>query len=258
MRILLCFVIASISFQARGVNSERVLIPVAYTGAGAHGSFWNTEIHAINRSTTDWRTPGVTFHLVCPLPIGCFLEALAPDQIGVLTADDTYLQAPHGMFIYLPEGQPGAVSLWGRVRVSRFFPYGGTDLPLPHEREFQTRPLLLPFVAVGRGPVRTSLRLYGIDVTRPLTVRVRALRRWIEPLPPAAEVTLQLAPGGTYGEVFPRYAELDLQAAFAAAGMSFADIEVVADVQPGDLARIWALVSMTNNETNEVTLVTPK
>jgi hypothetical protein len=233
---------------------ERVLIPVAYTGPGAYGATWTSDIVAVNRSSEAWRPGNIQFQVVCPIPEGCFLHELAPGAIGdVISGPFTGpLNAPHGIFLTVPEG----LAISEHISTIARAPYLGTLIPTPRESEFRTTPLFFPAVPVEGTRVRTLLRVYGSNVSVPMTVRVRLVQRWISQPEVFAERTITLMPSESADA--PAYAELSLQSAFCGVlGATISDVEVVADIPSDSNAKIWAMITTTDFSTNEIMVIAP-
>ena len=89
--------VASVLLATQG-HCERLLVPVAYTGPGAHGSLWFTFVTAVNRGSESWASPGIGFTGVftdCAIPEGCSSDHLNARETGTLLQSGTYqLQVP--------------------------------------------------------------------------------------------------------------------------------------------------------------------
>jgi hypothetical protein len=234
---------------------ERVVVPVAYSGPGGYGAFWVTAVGAWNRTSTPWATPGVTFIESCPIPEGCETEELGTGRSGSLQIVNTNgFQAPQGFILYVPSESDMAPALWARFSALPSGPLFGVELPLPHEDDFRSSRLRFPSVPII-GSFRTLLRVYGLDVHEPVTVRVIVPSN--NGAPPVSEQSLVLRPS-TSPEIFPSYSELALHDSLSDVSAAFLDIEVVPEVGETNPAKIWAFISVTAFPSNEALIITPR
>lgn len=231
---------------AHRAAGDRILIPVVYTGPGAYGSQWGTEVSTLNRTAVSWAVPGAAFNVACSLPEGCLFDQLPPGVMGSLAAaNGGYFSAPAGFILHVPSkdaiGVTVRVGTWPRLFQGR-----GTTVPVPHESEFTTRPLQFAAYPRDAASARTLLRLYALDADEPVLATIRLISRWDQPQPPFEEHVVVLD-----GSKDLRYAELSI----VPGGSSY--IEVVPDLRPDSRAKIWGFVSVADVETNEVTVIPP-
>lgn len=223
---------------------ERVLLPLYFEGPGAHGSQWITE--QVIANPRPWAIP--TGHLELSLSMAWFNRVLEPRSYYT----DSIFGSPHGFGLLLPRADADDVAIAIRVRdVSREAEGFGTEIPAVRERNMA---------------YNTSLSL--LDV--PLDPRYRAKLRVYAFLPEAehaAAIVTTVARGGatqgttrgislrrnceqgqTCAEV-PLYAEVDFE------GVQDGRIDV--HIDGPDEALTWGFITVTNNDTQQVTTVTP-
>jgi len=238
-----------------------VLIPTLYAGPGAFGTRWNTAVVLNNHTTADFRSPGVTFGVLCVIPEGCTSDTIPAGAFGSIAAP----YAANGLLLYLPDEQTD-ISFMARIAASpRGTLTGGTELPVVRERDFSRRALQLPYVPVlfDGTPLRTMLRIYGPDVQPGTAVRVE-LRFWtdLEGQPIVSKVVeLGIPSQPAAGTIYPAFAQLNLQNDFgtAVSVSVFHNVTVVPLPLPsGELPRIWAFLTITNDVTQEVTVQRPQ
>lgn len=221
---------------------ERVLFPVVFATDGANGSRWRSEAtisnprpwFVENTNTLSPVRPCITY------PCG---ERLAPGELA--TYGDGY---PRGFVLQTPRPEAPDLAFALRVRdVSRHAEGLGTQIPVVREKDF-THGTGVTLIDVPVDPrYRVKLRVYMIE---PLAVEnlsgLMTLRN-----------TVTRATTFTRGFVFesggrnePYYAELDLPA-----GAANERVNVYLTL-PLD-ATAWAFATVTNNATQQVTIVTP-
>jgi IPT/TIG domain len=240
--------IAELEFTYLPVDSngfERLLLPILTPPAsGAHGSEFRTELRAYNRSVFQHvriegigpeECPGICGEL--PVIIGPG-EELQPEEV-------TYSGTP-GRFIYVPRFSVD--ELWTSLRVfdtSRSADNYGTTIPVVRERDmFIDRAIV--FAGLPSEPrFRNTLRIYG---TTRGTVNVEIAHG-------TSAVTRQVTLEGAERNVSPAYAVIgDLPSGVGPLRIT------IRPPAPGTQlfgTPLWAFVSVTNNETQMITVVTP-
>lgn len=226
--------------------AERVLLPlpVGRTTPGGYGSIWKGELTVYNGGTTTATVR--TSNSLCNLatcPVGVF--KVPPGGTRDIVSGTSILSV-----------EPAIASLAFNGRIfdeSRSFHDWGTEFPVVSERSFRSRVILLNVPTSD--DFRAMLRIFDSvgGTYTPVTIRyvdplsgqiLKQEETILEPLEPnfltefefgRAEVPLDLPTGG---EGLQRY-HLD-----------------ISTVDPG--ARLWGFVSITHNETQRVTLVTPQ
>jgi hypothetical protein len=234
------------------------LIPLVSHGLpGAHGSVWNSELHIYNASHLLLRMLGAIEDApILSLDPAVFIDpnelrevVLNPREPGV-----------DGALLYVPNAMVDSTKMALRVRdTSQNATSLGDEVPVVRADQAKHD---LTVVDVPVDPkYRATLRIYGFTAA-PMPVRATV---YSESGTQLAQFDVEL--NGILTAVFvpfpphPAYIALDpLTPAVRAAGGRRVRIDVTnfgTEVTPPP-ARIWAFVSLTNNETNQVTLVTPK
>lgn len=242
--IVLTFAWAGCTY-AQSDAFERVLIPVtAVRMPGAFGSSWSTELVARN---TSGRPVGGFPLAVSDWSLIHDLTTRVP--IGVRPAE-----AP-GMFLFLTRtGTPSAVHLDLRL-FNEADPRSSWGTKLPVVRDDGFRAGMRYLLDVPTDPAfRTALRIYGLPESGPpyadVTITYRASRN------DQLLATDVLPFTGGFSEYSPLYAQVfgisERLHGLAGGG------PVTITVQSSDAAaRIWAFVTVTANETQHVSIVTP-
>jgi hypothetical protein len=218
---------------------ESILVPVtAYALQGANGSLWDTELWASN--TTD--QPIVYFFGLCTISCCCVeTNTFAPQETRLVGGD-----SPRGQWYELPAD--GSLQLQARfLDRTRSSYWAGVELPIIRERDFRNGDLQL--VGVPRDPrFRVTVRVYGLAAG--VVARVEQLdqsglllQQQDLPLEPPAE---------TFGGTTPAYAQMSIPAAAVDSQPIRIRIRSLTVNQ-----RLWAFASVTNNESGQVTLVSP-
>lgn len=227
---------------------ERILIPLLFNTKGTNGSDWRTELAALNPNPWTIQSYNDLGTIVSPCLEGPCGERLGPGEY--LKLDGGNFSAGHVLLVPRNDANDVAFSL--RVRdVSRVAEGFGTELPVVRERDlFRNQTISLLDVPVDPR-YRAKLRVYGLDpfpgdFTPHAEVRiVRANGSETK-----TGVALVRSCGGNDCAGKPAYGEIDLPA-----GGSGEEVDLFVDGMrdmPG-----WAFVSVTNNDTQQVTLVLP-
>lgn len=222
---------------------ERILIPLLYSGPGAFGSQWVTEAQMYNGAPVElpW------FHDVAKPCPECTL-AVPPQAARSLSA---FGNDGNGIVMFIPRAIADQVQFTALARdVSREQGSWGAEVPFAREREFRTDDVVLPFVPVD-SRYRAMLRVYAINGVlenvgvavfkddRPITSKIVRLDGpcSAEPCNSAdpAQATVDIGsmiPEGTTGPVTVR----------------------IYNASSAPL-RKWGFVSITNNDTQHVTVI---
>jgi hypothetical protein len=220
-------------------DSERVFVPVMVSSLpGALGSVWQTDLWVTNISNQP------VIYSVAPCNQACCcneINTIAPQATGIRGDNQ-----PTGRWIEMPAS--GAIQVEARLRdLSRSASSAGIELPIIRDSDFRSDEINL--IAVPRDPgFRITLRIYSLDSFSLVTVEQidqngQLLRTDSVPLAPPHD--------GNYG-LLTAYAQLALDIASAPSTPIRLRIRPVASG-----AHIWALASVTNNATSEVTLIQP-
>jgi IPT/TIG domain len=215
---------------------EPVFFPIAFSGPGAFGSQWTTQINM--RNENDYSVallPLSTFNL------GCVFECdlLVPKH----STRTTGINTPNGFFAYVPRQASPAVHFDTLIKdLSRQSEALGTEIPVVREKDFFDRPLEL--LNVPTDPrFRVALRVYGPSASltiQPLNSDDVLVSTFVNATgnPPLAQISDLV---GTYPQL---------------AGKGPLRITVSPSI-PGN-PNLWAFVSVTNNETQHVTTISPQ
>jgi hypothetical protein len=227
---------------------ERVLIPIiARDVAGANGSVWSAIPYVHNDSS---RTAGMT---QCYDPRGISDHILNVEPGATAEVD---LTTPT-LFYFLAEQSE---HIWFSLRLrerTRGAQPDGVTIPVVRERELWGRHLVLVDVPIHKSGTRQTLRIYDAHGTRPV---VLATLRDLATNQVVATSEMQTSGGGEVGPCTPSYAEISDLGKFAGTyeGRANIAVDVIKEtVGYPKTAGLWAMVSITDNATQSVTLVTP-
>jgi hypothetical protein len=204
---------------------ERVLFPLLLDAPGANGSLWRTEAVASNPK---------------PWPVYTWEgELLAPRQVVRLAGGEH----GRGFVLRIPRDQAPYVAFGLRARdVSRVEEGYGTEIPVVRERDlFLDAPFTMLEVPVEQG-YRVKVRVYAYDT--PSTGNVRVAQGHSS-FTYAISFTRVCAASGCHW-----YSESDLPTEDSDGLRADVTVEVY-DVPA------WGFITVTNNETQQVTVVTP-
>lgn len=236
----------------------RVLVPIYLRTPvpGANGSLWTTRFSIRNNGSTGaailWCTG------VCP-------AIYVPD--GELQPGETQHTVPSQVFVgpgvspgpvlYLVPLDASQISFNLRVAdTSRSAVNAGTQIPVVREKDFRTKTTQLLNIPID-ARYRNTLRLYSLD-------------------PGAADYTLRLydensatllgqttvhvvAPVIPNLQLEPGYVQLNDVMTLATAATVLLPATVRVEIEPLTPNSVfWAFVSITNNETQQLTVVTPQ
>ncbi len=238
------FLATGLTFTFEGAvpeeHFERVLLP-AFTQPvqGALGSEFHSRLRAV--SSRDWvQLFGVEEQclILCPEPPDLTDFAL------IVSLSDSLLFEPNGTpgrFLFVPQNQIGNLAANLRVfDVSRADLNFGTEIPVVRESDFRERRITLLGAPGGVNHFRNTLRIYAV---KPMTVNVLVNGFFNR--------TVTLAPGANLFE--PAYAQIgdlpteqDLTITLEESGPT-----------DGPATPFWALLTVTNNETQVITTISP-
>jgi hypothetical protein len=247
--ILLLFAMATSFVSSSGnAQSTLVLVPIVTTNAtGAFGSAWTSEAAVFNNSTV---RIAIGFDDLCSqlCTVGTALEPLSGTILRIAVGS-----VPAAL-IRVPVESADSVEFALRVRdVSRQSDSWGAEVPVVREdRSYRQSFDLLNIPLQPR--FRQTLRIYDFEDKSGASVRVQYYDMTTGQLLKESLVAL-LAPSST--DVFtPAYLQSDL---FTQLGDLAGVDRLRVRISPtSDTQHLWAMVSVTNNVTQEVTMITPQ
>jgi hypothetical protein len=232
------------------VHYERVLFPLTFAGPGAHGSRWRSENIVRNDAPVEAATvplivPQLTTH---PDPI---MEPIGPGQRGRMPEHPE----DGGMFLYVPRGLEKWLTYSSHiVDRSRSASDRGSELPVVRVEDTSAEIRLpdIPLVPL----YRAHLRVYDFDTATPRNIRIVVTKE------DGTNVFISRRIFSTFEcinppcfDPDPPYATIDLSAIPELANAGEVDISVRSETND---ARLWAFVSISNNNTQHVTMYTPQ
>jgi hypothetical protein len=246
---------------------EKVLFPVLFFGPGARGSQWATKISVYNAGEVPLTAANAVFEgdPQCPAVCGCQAGADVNPGMTALVCGGGF-QDRAGLIYYAP--RTGADDLHYNSRVfdtSRSTQNLGTEIPVVREREFRTDEIVLQDLPLDNN-YRLALRVYNPDQMDRSNVRMQVLQtnsngvlgeRTIELTYPI--VTIQPDPYPNR----PAFAFVDLDPILRAIipagefGTTYRNVTLKLTPITEEM-RIWGFVSITNNDTQLITTVTPQ
>jgi len=251
--LLLVLLVCCSSVNAQEIEFEQILIPIALREAipGAYGSLWKTEVWVRN----DGQNP-VEVVSFCQVG-GCQPILISPGEArrdtGVIypRADQ-----PPGAYILADRRYAGDLQVSLRIRdLSRQELTWGTELPVVRSTDLRVGKLGFLDVPL-EARFRQMLRLYSM-AAEPIPVTISFFELpWLElsQQPALATRTLTIAP--TTLDLFPGYVELP---DFALTIPELSGKErVYVEIRSDSALPFWGFISVTNNETQHVTTITPR
>jgi hypothetical protein len=237
--------ILAMAVPASSQTTLRALVPIGVGEEipGVFGSRWMAFLNLYNMGTTNVRSctggiatrpeyaPGTTTHYPAP-----------KESLG------------QGAFICI-QGSPDDVVLNLRIQdLSRQALTWGTEIPVVYEKDVRTQSLALVNVPTDER-FRQTLRIYDWDGNRGEAFRLRIRNR--QGIVLTDEVLTPIpAPDPLFQPHLPGYTEVSWLAGTYPQIMT--EEQVTLEISPVNPAvRFWAFVSVTNNETQHVTTVTP-
>ena len=234
---------------------ERILLPVAASGPGPNGARFETEILITNAGDEAVPVSGAATFAhsgISPPPI----PRVPPHTTGTFTDGLSDAQNFMGAFIDVPARMARDVITKVRVHdTSRDASAFGVEIPVVSDLDFAATVRLAGIPTDAQ--FRCTLRVYAYDSRNfgPVTLRVRdnadgTLLATVPVALKAPDLRTEAA------DLFPAAAQLSLDAIIAPL-RSHPRLRI--DISDSDAVRlIWGFVSITNNQTQEITLVTPQ
>jgi hypothetical protein len=242
-RQLLFLLLAAALFAPIAVADDQILMPVLIGSdpiPGAHGSLWTTRVWVTNVGAD-------------PVQIGTYCNTVCPPAV---IAPGASMFEPNIFPTSLPTNFLTAISGdIGNLRVSlraldlsRQATSAGTEIPTVRTTQLRTDTVHLVGIPVD-SRFRFTLRVYAMQAT---TVIIRA-RSMDKPAAPLLFETSAVV-DKRYGDA-PGYLQLDdfLAGNPALAGVFYFRVEV----SPVSPVPLWSFLTITNNDTEQLTTITP-
>ena len=240
-------------------NYRAVIIPLtAGPLPGAHGSIWESELRVFNASTQHTLAmPGrEEIFSSPPMDPTVVIQRRRTERVFLGRRDGSV----DGHFLYVPDPLVGAAKFSLRVRdISENAGSLGVEVPVVGDDQSASGINLFDIPVDPK--YRATLRIYGFTPA-PMTVGVTILRESGDI--PLAQFEVELRGIVTTEFVpfppHPAYIAIDplVPAVRAAGGRVRIELSNLGDNVSPPPPHIWAFVSVTNNETNQVTIITPK
>jgi hypothetical protein len=242
------------------LNSGWVLVPLttAREVRGANGSVWQTQLRVFNNSAWPLEPDGPLCNPVILAP--CVQQVLDPNETATLDLYPGSIEGTDGAFLWMPNPLlRTAVHMSLRVRdISENALSWGTSVPVVWPEQFATRQVIIDIPTDAR--YRGMLRIYSSG-SAPQTVEYRVFRE--NQQAPVLEGTVLL-----HGIVHPlpdpmpdhpAYAQIDLLTPQVRAAGERVWVEVynMGDNVSPPPPSVWAFVSVTNNDTQQITTMLP-
>lgn len=234
---------------------DRILLPLSPPPrpiAGERGSLWDVKVLARNNA-------GEPLYVTWNPPVPGFLCAQCPSPVqpgASLNPAASLGNVAVGEFVYVTLGRQDDVAMTLRVQdLSRQAQTWGTAIPVVRQRDVFTRRITL--LDVPSAPeFRTALRIYDYDFFSGRQVTIRVFDAASDVVLAETTVGLVLPSPTLEGAVPATFTTGNLAASFPqVASASRLRIEIE-PATPG--LRFWAFASITNNETQHVTLALPQ
>lgn len=229
---------------------ERILLPLLTPPVfGGFGSEFHTDLRLEQRWTVG--SEAVTIYGLTPI---CHFLCLPNWDLGLaaragspIVSADLVADGSPGRFMYVDDSQVDLLTMNLRVHdVSRAGLNFGTEIPIVRERDFINPMQEIVLIGVPTDPrFRSTLRIYSWKADRATITVEGAEPQFVElqggssPFEPAYAIFGDFPAGGTT----PRRVTISLHNS---------------NVPPGQKAPFWAFITVTNNETQMVTTITPQ
>jgi hypothetical protein len=219
---------------------ERILFPLNFDAPGAHGSEWRTETAIANPQAWPIMTVNTIAPIDCTGIVGPCTELLPPHSKLTWTGG----RHPRGAALIVGRRDADDLAFSLRVRdISRVAEGFGTEVPVVRERDMYTGTMTLLDVPFDPR-YRVKLRIYAFGATNNVAGRVM----YGDAVVPYTVTTA--CDSDESCAITPAYAEVDLPANVPGA-------REIVYVEPPRDSLAWSFASVTNNDTQQVTLVTP-
>lgn len=251
---------ASVVAQEAGVDYTRVLLPIVSPAPtpGLNGSAWVTMLSILNNN--DVPVSVYPYRYTDTFCTGCGVPRMPP---GITFSPDVGADSPqqHGAFLFVDSRFINSIQITLRAHdLSRDATSFGTLLPVVREASFRRDRISLTNLPVT-STFRYTIRVYSLGSLTPASARIRVYglhpEQKLAQIPDAklGEVTLALTPPASPASFRPAYLELSGVNSFAGT-QNYDSIRV--DVEPVESGvLLWAFASVTNNTTQQVTIIEP-
>ena len=221
---------------------ERVLVPVLFEGDGDLGSRWTTDA----TMTYPIGTPGIFINHDVMAPLPAHGGYLTPRSLLEL-----YGNHPTGLVVFVPRGQE--VRFGNVVRdVSRSAAQWGSEVPVVREGDVRQE---VELVNVPFDPrYRLQLRIYGLEGAG-FPVMIVADMPNVASRRDAVLSGLCSAAQLPCNSKTPAYASVDPRQLFGHLSAPRMNLRITS---LNNARKLWAFVTATNNETQNVTVITPQ
>ena len=248
LRLLLALCAVSADAQV-----EKILLPIAFRPSvevhGTYGSVWRGEVWMHNTAT----------HTVHLSNIECVVtNCTAPYPAGYLGLVDDPLDnvADRGILLVPQKSDIPSLRFSNRTfEVTRHAQPQGIEIPVVFEEQFLSTTTELLAVPVGAA-VRSTLRIYDVQRVDGTTLRVDILNTAGQTVATTLLTTAYPAGEHPADHLRPGFAVVpDVSQVFPAANALDRFHIRITPVTPG--TKYWAMVSVTDNDTQQVLLITP-
>ncbi|HEV7238582.1 MAG TPA: hypothetical protein VGQ36_05020 [Thermoanaerobaculia bacterium] len=230
---------------------ERLLVPVVLNADGAFGSSWKTRASIHNRMFGDIKWLPEVSRPLCNLE-DCPAALPARSSLPL----EAFGEHPDGLVLFVPRSVTPFVRFSSIVQTPRDLSQYGTEVRVIREQELRTVPFIIPDVPFDQR-YRVQLRVYGVDgASDPVKVGVSVGDHyWAQhPIEMKAPCTFEALPCNSNS---PAFGSIDLGATFPWLFDGDTYRIHVFPVVDNPTLRYWAFVSITDNETQHVTILTP-
>jgi hypothetical protein len=222
---------------------EPILLPVFLGGPGSFGAQWRTDVAMHNGAEFPWLTPYSS------------IFTARPQAKADVVASSSDGRTPAGIIEWAPRQAAALADFSLIVRdLSISATDLGTEVPVVREKDLFARSFSILNVPTAPGS-RITLRIFDVEGPRRINVRIYAVRaNGNSELFVNQPYTLGAQPSFRGGGAFIFN---DLLAVFPnLANQGPLRIEIVPE-DVNDVRSMWAFVSVTNNDTQHVTVISP-
>jgi len=225
---------------------------------GAYGSVWESELTIKNTASEDKRVGSPADLCVIGCAFGTIHLLAGETRVFSDPFNGSPLALATGLVLRLQPPVNGTADVHFNFRVrdlSRQASTWGTELPVVRGSEFTAAPIELLNLPTG-STFRFTVRVYAIDGPDSLAARARVYDLLSGSVLRDVPLTLQRSSQAAFFPAyFPAYAQLDsLSSDLSNLGTDRIGIEISAT---DPTQALWAFATVTNNESQHVTTVTP-